>query len=100
LSALLLALANRDPSLIVDARFEGEGDDLTLVVPGAGVAGTLRLHGLIAGSPLEDGSSGYVRGLQALKVLAANTWFEVEQTVSEIELRLGNRAPKPNDPTN
>jgi hypothetical protein len=78
LSALLLAFANGDPSLIVGARFEGEGDSLTLVVPGAGVAGTLRFHGRIAGSPIEDGS-GFVRGRPALKVLATNKWFEVEQ---------------------
>jgi len=99
LSALLLAFANRDPSLIVDARFDGEGDDLTLVVPGAGVGDTLRFHGLTAGSPTENGSSGYVRGRPALAVLARNKWFEVEETVGGLRIRLWERARKLGQPS-
>jgi hypothetical protein len=49
------------------------------------------MHGKIAGSPLEDGS-GHVRVKAALAVLARNKWLEVEQTVGELRIRLGERA--------
>jgi hypothetical protein len=79
LAALLGTFANRDPSLIVGARFDEEGDDLTLVVPG-GIGSSIHFHGRIAGSPLEGGS-GFVRGRPALTVLKRNRWLEVEETV-------------------
>ena len=93
LAALLGAFANDDPRLFVDGQFDGEGNDRALVVPG-GVGSDLGMHGRIAGSPLEDGS-GHVRVRQALRVLVANKWVEVEQTVGELLIRLGERALKP-----
>ena len=95
LAALLGAFANDDPSVFVDGRFEGEGDDLTLVVPG-GVGSDIRFHGRIAGSPLEEGS-GFVRARPALATLARNGWLRVEQTVFELRIRRGDRALKLND---
>ena len=72
-------------------RFEGEGDDLTLVVPG-GIGSDLRMNGKIAGSPVEDGGSGFVRVKSALAVLQRNKWVEYQQTVGELRIRLGERA--------
>jgi hypothetical protein len=92
--SLLGAFANHDPRLFVGARFEGEGADRTLVVPG-GVGADLRMHGRIAGSPIEDGS-GHVRVRAALRVLARNDWLVVEQTVAELRVRRGERALKLN----
>jgi hypothetical protein len=34
----------------------------------------------------------------ALAALARNRWFEVEQTVAELRIRLGERARKLNEP--
>lgn len=90
LAALLGAFANRDASLIVGARFDEEGDDLTLVVPG-GIGSGIQFHGRIGGSPLEQGS-GFIRARPALATLARNGWFTVEQTVSEMRIRRGERA--------
>lgn len=50
----------------------------------------------MAGSPLEDGS-GHVRVREALRTLALNKWVEVEETVAELRIRLGERARKLND---
>ena len=66
------------------------GTDRALVVPG-GVGADLRMHGRIAGSPIEDGS-GHVRVRHALNVLVRNKWVLVEQTVGELRIRLGERA--------
>jgi hypothetical protein len=63
-----------------------------LVVPG-GVGADVRMHGRIAGSPVEDGS-GFVRVRSALATLARNMWVEVEQTVGELRIRQGERAKK------
>ena len=52
------------------------------------------MRGKIAGSPLEDDGSGHVRVRGALRVLAHNGWVEVEQTVAEMRIRLGERARK------
>jgi hypothetical protein len=90
LVGLLGAFENRDPSILVDAHFEEQDDEVTLVVP-AGTGSQLRFHGMIAGSPLEDGS-GFIRGREALAVLVRNRWFEVEQDVQEMRIRLGERA--------
>jgi hypothetical protein len=96
LAALLGAFENRDPRLIVGARFEREGAERALVVPG-GVGADLRMHGRIAGSSLEDGS-GHVRVKSALAVLQRNKWVEVEQTVGELRIRLAELARKLNGP--
>lgn len=93
LAGILGAFANDDPRLFPGGRFEGEGDDRVLVVPG-GVGSDLRLHGAIAGSPVETGGSGHIRVRHALSVLVANKWVEVEQTVAELRIRLGERARK------
>jgi hypothetical protein len=90
LVAVLGVFQNDDPSAFVGGRFEREGTDRALVTPG-GVGADLRLHGRIAGSPIEDGS-GFVRVREALRVLVANRWVEVEQTVAEMRIRLGDRA--------
>jgi hypothetical protein len=90
LVAVLACFQNDHPQLFADGRFEGEGDHRTLVVPG-GIGAELRMRGKIAGSPLEDGS-GFVRVREALRVLVANRWVEVEQTVGELRIRLGERA--------
>jgi len=95
LAALLGAVANDDPSVLVGGRFEGEGDERTLEVAGAGVGSDLRMHGKIAGSPLEDGS-GHVRVKAALAVLARNQWLAVS-SVGETRIRLGERVRKLND---
>jgi hypothetical protein len=84
-------------SLIIAARFEEADGNLTLVVPG-GIGADLRMHGRIAGSPIEDGS-GHVRVREALRVLVANRWVEVEQTVAELRIRHGERARKLHGPT-
>ena len=49
------------------------------------------MHGQITGSPLEEGS-GYVRVREALRTLALNKWIEIDQTVGELRIRLGERA--------
>lgn len=92
------SFANDDPSVFRGGRFEEDQAGLTLVVP-AGIGSELRLHGQIAGSPLEDGI-GHVRVKSSLAVLPRNRWFEVEQTVGEIKIRLGERARKLDEPTN
>jgi hypothetical protein len=48
------------------------------------------MFGKVAGSPLEDGS-GHVRVRTALAVLRRNKWVEVEQTVGELRVKLGER---------
>ena len=48
----------------------------------------------IAGSPIETHKSGHVRVREALRVLLLNKWVEVEQTVGELRIRLGERARK------
>ena len=92
LVALLGAFANDDASVFVDGRVEGEGDDRALVVPG-GIGADIRLHGRVAGSPIEDGS-GFVRVREALRKLALNKWVEVELSVGEFRIRLDERARK------
>ena len=92
LAALLGAFANDDPRLFVGGRFEGDDAGRALVVPG-GVGADIRLHGKIAGSPIED-SSGHIRVRPALATLARNKWLTVEQTVEELRIRLGERALK------
>jgi hypothetical protein len=92
LAALLGCFENDDPRPIVGARLEETDGEQTLVVPG-GIGSTIQFHGRIAGSPIEDGS-GFIRVRQALAVLARNKWFEVEQTVGELRVRLGERAKK------
>jgi hypothetical protein len=74
----------------VGGAFDGEGTDRALVVPG-GVGADLRMHGRIAGSPIEDGF-GFVRVRSALAVLQRNKWITAEQTVGELRIRLGERA--------
>ena len=54
----------------------------------------LRMHGKIAGSAIETDKSGHVRVREALRVLQRNKWVEVEQTVGELRIRLGERAKK------
>lgn len=90
LVAVLGAFANDDPSVFVGGRFEGKDGDRILFVPG-GVGSDLRLFGKIAGSPPEDGS-GHVRVREALCALALNEWIEIDQTVGELRIRLGERA--------
>ena len=91
LVATLACFQNDDPSIFVDGRFEGEGDHRALVVPG-GIGADLRMRGKIAGSAVENGGSGFVRVKAALTVLQRNKWLEVEQTVGELRIRLGERA--------
>ena len=97
LVGLLGAFANRDAKLVVGGRFEEDDAGLLTLVAPAGVGSDLRLFGKVAGSPLEDGS-GYVRVKPALSVLQHQGWFEVEQTVAELRVRLGERARKLNEP--
>jgi hypothetical protein len=91
------AFANDDASVFVDGRFDGDGDSRTLVAPG-GVGADLRMFGRVAGSPIEDGS-GHVRVREALRVLAANRWVELDVSVSELRIRLGERARRLSEPT-
>jgi hypothetical protein len=90
LVAVLGSFTNEDASVFVGGRFEGEGKDRALVVPG-GIGSDLRMHGTIAGSPLENGS-GHIRVRSALATLARNNWVTVEQTVGELRIQLGERA--------
>jgi hypothetical protein len=92
LYGVLACFENDDASLFPNARFEGKGDSRALVVPGGGVGSDIRTHGQTAGSPHDPGNSGYVRLRPALAVLALNGWLEVEQTVGELRIRLGERA--------
>ena len=48
----------------------------------------------IAGSPIETHKCGHARVREALRVLLLNKWVEVEQTVGELRIRLGERARK------
>ena len=57
------------------------------------------VHGTIAGSPVEDGGSGFVRVKSALAVLRRNGWFDVQQTVAEMRIRSGERE-RASDPPN
>ena len=57
------------------------------------------MRGKIAGSTLEDGS-GHVRVREALRTLALNKWVNVEETVGELRIRLGERARKLHEPAN
>jgi hypothetical protein len=54
------------------------------------------MHGQIIGSPLDDGS-GHVRVREALRTLALNKWVDVEQTVGELRIRLGERGRRLNE---
>jgi hypothetical protein len=96
LVAILGAFSNDEASVFVNGAFDGEGDERTLVVP-AGIGSGVRMHGQIAGEPSDPESSGFIRVRSALKVLARNRWFEVEQTVGELRIRLGERARRLND---
>ncbi len=93
LVAVLSAFENRDPAFFVGARFEGEGDERTLVVPG-GVGSDIRLYGMIAGSSMASDGAGHVRVRTALATLARNDWIAVERSVSELRIRLGVRVLK------
>ena len=92
LAGLLGAFANRDAKLVIGGRFEEDDAGLTLVAP-AGVGSDLRLFGKVAGSPLEDGS-GHIRVKPALKVLQHQGWIEMETTVGELRITLGERAKR------
>ena len=89
LVAVLGAFANDDPSVFVGGRFEGEGDDRSLVVPG-GIGADIQMHGQIAGSAVETGGSGHVRVRRSLGVLKRNHLIELEETVGELRIRLGD----------
>jgi hypothetical protein len=91
LVAILGAFANDAPSLFVGARFEDEQGDRALVVPG-GIGANPRLHGRIAGDPFNE--AGHIRVRPALATLARNKWITVEQTVSELRIRLGEHVGK------
>jgi hypothetical protein len=91
LVGILGAFANDDPSPFVGARFEGHEDDRALVVPG-GIGSDLRLHGRIAGRPMDE--AGHIRVRPARAILARNGWITVEPTVAELRIRLGERAVK------
>jgi hypothetical protein len=91
LYGVLASFANDDTTLFPNARFEGDADDRTLIVA-AGIGSDLRTHGQTAGSPLDPSGSGYIRVRPALAVLALNGWLDVEQTVAELLIRLGERA--------
>ena len=91
LVAVLACFQNDDRQLFADGRFEGEGDHRGVVVPG-GIGADLRMRGKIAGSPIETDRSSHVRVREALRVLLLNKWVEVEQTVGELRIRLGERA--------
>lgn len=98
LVGLLAAFHNHDAAIFPGGRFaEAEDGELTLVVPG-GVGADIQMYGAIAGSPIEDGS-GFVRVRSALATLARNKWVEVDQTVGEMRISLGERARKLNEGT-
>ena len=63
------------------------------------MTGSWRMHGTIAGSPVEDGGFGFVRVKSALAVLRRNGWFDVQQTVAEMRIRIGERG-RASDPPN
>jgi hypothetical protein len=91
LYGVLASFANDEGSLFPGARFEGDADDRTLILPG-GIGSDLRTHGQTAGTPHDPGGSGHVRLRPALTVLALNEWLTVEQPVGELRIRLGERA--------
>jgi hypothetical protein len=92
LAAILLAFANRDASIITDARVEEENGEPVLVIAG-GVGSELRFTRGIGGSPVSDPeSAGFVRLRPALSTLVRNGWLELEVAVGETRIRRGERA--------
>ena len=96
LYALWATFANDSTVLFPGSRFEGEGDDRTLVLP-AMAGAEIRTFGRIAGSSVNTGASGHVRPWAAIHTLALNDWVEVERSVSEMRIRLGERARQLSD---
>ena len=89
LVSLLLMFANR-VSLFPNARFEGEGDDVVLVVTGG-------LDRLFFPAAMNDdvnavATSGHVRLGRTLEMFAGNEWFSVKQQGGQVEIRRGQRA--------
>ena len=96
LAAILGAFVTMYPSLFVDGRFEGEGDDRALVVPG-GIGADIRLHGRIAGLPDGERLRVRTRPVGPRRAPQRNKWITTAQTVGELRILLGERARKLND---
>jgi hypothetical protein len=97
-TATLGAQHHSDVGALTADRRARHGNRLRLVCPREksrpAIGDDLQMHGRIAGSPVETDGSGHVRVRHALSVLVANRWVEVEQTVGEMRISLGERARK------
>jgi len=91
LAVLLSMFENENARLIANARLETVEGDPVLVIAG-GVGAGLRFSGAVGGSPLGESESGFVKLRPALRTLQRNEWLVIEQSVSEIRVRLGPRA--------
>ena len=67
-----------------------EGGELTFVV----AEPQMRFAGLRNNDLVNTDHSGYVRERVALGTLVRNKWFEVDGSVGELRIRLGERAKK------
>jgi hypothetical protein len=94
LAAILLSFENRIP-ILKDGRFDEKDGELVLVAPW-GMGSEVPLVNRVQGSTL-DGNGG-VKVRSSLATLHRNNWLVVEQSVSEIRIRLGERAKKLRSP--
>jgi hypothetical protein len=87
LATILFSFENQVP-IIKDGRFVEEDGELVLIGP-QGTGSEITLVNRTQGSPY-DGNGG-IKVSASLVALARN-WLELEQTVSEIRIRLGKNA--------
>jgi hypothetical protein len=88
LATIMFSFENQTP-ILKDGRFEDKDGELTLVGPW-GTGSEVKLVNRVEGS-VHDGNGG-IKVSASLVALARNNWLEVEQTVSEIRIRLGKNA--------
>jgi hypothetical protein len=94
LATILLSFENRQ-SVIQNGQFVEHDGELTLVAPW-GTGSEIKLVNRVQGS-VHDGNGG-VKVRASLATLTRNGWLEVEQSVDEIRIRLGERAKKLRSP--
>jgi hypothetical protein len=94
LTVILLSFENQTP-ILKDGHFAEENGELVLIGP-QGTGSEITLVNRTQGSPY-DGNGG-IRVRASLVALARNNWLEVEQTVSEIRIRLGKNAKELRSP--
>jgi hypothetical protein len=88
LTVILLSFENQTP-ILKDGQFIEDNGELTLVAP-YGTGSQIRLTNHVEGSTLV--AAGGVKVGASLVTLRRNQWLVVEQTVSDIRIRLGKNA--------